>query len=614
MNDAIIRLTDANGRSRRVALRTFLDAEAEERALDDTHRWIKSLRALPVDGAAMRDRFTARGDSLWWFTELYLHKLRVIQDVHRVHAALNALVEREAPRAIDVQSGPILVRLVAGAFADSRRLQFAGARPRAVEWGVRLARLDARARLLTLSSVMSRARSSPPPASDAGPAVAAFVHRAFWRGGGDDGSAESYIGPVLRSLERQGTSVRYVGIGPRENFRARRWWKPVVGSAGGSLAVPIERYAPLPALAASRGVWRDRRANFQALATSPAVREAAVIRGLDVWPLVKEQLAGIAWLQWPWSVRAMDEAAAAIEALSPRSVLTYAEAGGWGRALILEARRRHIPSVGLQHGFIYRHWLNYLHEPDEMAPASSADRGFPYPTRTLVFDAYAEQHLRENGRLPEGSVVVTGSPQRDVLARAIEGLSAERLPVLRSQIGASPDEVIVLLTTKEREARGVLPALIAAVEQIRGARLVIKPHPAETVAAYRPYAPNGRHVTIVQPDFPLATLLALCRALVTVNSTVALDAAVIGIPALVIGLPNNLTPLVEAGALAGAASTPEIRPALEAILYDEGFRQQLTQSQTAALARQPADPAQDAAARSASAILDVVEQRQERLS
>ena len=79
--------------------------------------------------------------------------------------------------------------------------------------------------------------------------------------------------------------------------------------------------------------------------------------------------------------------------LSPDVVVTYAEAGGWGRALVLEARRRRVRSVGLQHGFIYRHWLNYLHEPDEMEP-SGPDAGFPYPDRTLLFDDYAREHLR----------------------------------------------------------------------------------------------------------------------------------------------------------------------------------------------------------------------------
>ena len=73
----------------------------------------------------------------------------------------------------------------------------------------------------------------------------------------------------------------------------------------------------------------------------------------------------------------MDEAGAALDALRPRVALTYAEAGGWGRALMLECRRRGIPSVGLQHGFIYRHWLNYLHEPDEMAPDPRASARMP---------------------------------------------------------------------------------------------------------------------------------------------------------------------------------------------------------------------------------------------
>ena len=72
----------------------------------------------------------------------------------------------------------------------------------------------------------------------------------------------------------------------------------------------------------------------------------------------------------------MDEAGAALDP-RPSAALTYAEAGGWGRAIVLECRRRGIATAGLQHGFIYRHWLNYRHEPDEMA----ARPGAPVPTR-----------------------------------------------------------------------------------------------------------------------------------------------------------------------------------------------------------------------------------------
>ena len=101
----------------------------------------------------------------------------------------------------------------------------------------------------------------------------------------------------------------------------------------------------------------------------------------------------------------MDEAAAALDALEPAVALTYAEAGGWGRALALECRRRGIPLAGLQHGFIYRHWLNYRHEPDEMLAGSAINPPTPgsrVPRSTLLFDDYARAPSRDGRALSAG--------------------------------------------------------------------------------------------------------------------------------------------------------------------------------------------------------------------
>ncbi len=92
---------------------------------------------------------------------------------------------------------------------------------------------------------------------------------------------------------------------------------------------------------------------------------------------------------------------------------------------------------------------------------------------------------------------------------------------------------------------------------------------------------------------------------VTVNSTVALDAAVAGIPALVIGLPNNLSPFVDAGIFAGAESS-QIRQQLERILYDEGFRQQLSDARTSFLRQYAIVSSGTAAARSAEAVIELM--------
>jgi hypothetical protein len=78
---------------------------------------------------------------------------------------------------------------------------------------------------------------------------------------------------------------------------------------------------------------------------------------------------------------------------------------------------------------------------------------------------------------------------------------------------------------------------------------------------------------------------------------------VLGVPALVIGLPNNLSPFVDAGAMAGASTRAEIGPALERILYDEGFRLQLERDRIACLSRFGMASDGRAAARAAETVL-----------
>jgi hypothetical protein len=565
----VLRIDSGTG-PRDVDLFAYLDPDLDEQAHEDSYAWIKALRHMRVDGVPLRSRFTCRGDSLWWFAELYLHKQQVVLGLMRTIAAFDALVARERPLTVAVARGDHLA--VLARLSHARQIRFTGATP--ISTFLPVLRMETRAAALAAGAFLSRLRARSAPPSRGG--IAAFVHRAFWRTDTGDGSAETYIGPVLREIERRLApgSVHYVGVGPRTNFRARRWWHALSSDHTRGL-VAIERYAPARALASAQAIWRDRHRIRRALWGSAEIRAHAVIRSCDCWPIIRHQLAGIALLQFPWSVRAMDEAAAALDAMAPEVAVTYAEAGGWGRALALECRRRGIPLAGLQHGFIYRHWLNYRHEPDEMLPdpINGDDRGYPRPALTLLFDEYAASHLSTAGRFPMESLHVTGSARLDELVASVRRLAPARIEEIKMQAGAAPDRPLIVLATKQREAAHVLPDLIAAVRSIPGVQLAIKPHPAETAAAYETaHAPN---VSVLSESAPLSDLLAAASALVTVNSTVAIDALALGVPSLVIGLPNNLSPFVEAGTMAGARSREEIRASLERLLYDQEFRRQL---------------------------------------
>jgi hypothetical protein len=601
-----IRITSSQGHERTADLASLLTPELREQTRVDANAWIKRLRHVDYGGVPMRERFLFRGDSLWWFTELYLHKMRQLDTAVSTILALEALCDREGASRVDVESTDDAARNAALAFAAARGISIGlsgqGSRRAGLRWPSYQIELSAQLSRLRGHSVRVGAR----------PKVAAFVHTAFWRSvpGADGPQQESYIGGVLDAVgSRAGEGGLFcVGVGPRRNFRARRWWHPLTGPATHTrLITPIERLAPRAALGDSLSLWRKRHELARDLTSGDGIRTAAIYRGFDLWDVLRPELEAVAMLQWPWSARAMDEAGATLDALTPAVVLTYAEAGGWGRALMLEARRRHVPSVGVQHGFIYRHWLNYRHEPDEMLPAGD-DRGCPIPDLTLVFDRYAEMHLREAGQFPAASVAVTGNVRLDQLVAHCAELRPMR-DALRREFVEAPDQPLVVLAAKFSEIKEVLPQLADAVRQLPGVRLVIKPHPAETPEVYAPATNGIANISVARMDTDLARLLTAADALVTMNSTVAIDALALHLPALVVGLPNNLSPFVQAGAMIGADGVDGIRRALESLLYDAEVRRRVLAAGAAFTERFALASDGRAAARSADAILGLASSR-----
>jgi hypothetical protein len=571
MTGATLTCVSREGRALETALDACLTPADRETIRADANAWIKRLRLADYGGVSMRDRFTYRGDSLWWFTELYLHKMRRFEAALATITALEGAIALHQPARMIVTSNSAAVREAARAFGASRKLPIevrggaAGAGP-ASAWS---------SYVIGLTSRLPRWRPAGAALPARHPAIAAFVHTAFWRSNPDSasGGQETYIGPVLDAVAKQISvgDLHFVGVGPRRNFRARRWWDPIARSAAPSAITPVERLAPAHALSGSIDLWRQRDALAAAITTGDGIRSAAVAYHCDLWAVVEPELQDAARLQWTWSARAMDEAGAALDALAPQVALTYAEAGGWGRALVLEARRRGVHSVGLQHGFIYRHWLNYRHEPDEIA--ASTTPGCPIPDRTLVFDDYARSFLIDAGHFPASTVTVTGSPRLDDLAARTTAARARREAIRAALLDGA--EHLCVLAAKHSEVAPALPDLVRAMRGFPGARLLIKPHPAETPDVYRPITAGARGVAIAPADTDLATLLAATDAIVTMNSTVAIDGLVLGIPALVIGLPNNLSPFVEAGVMAGAATADENAAGLRALLYDAEVRRAL---------------------------------------
>jgi hypothetical protein len=598
MHGALI-CVGVSGATHRSELADWLSPALREQVREDARAFIKRLRHVPFDGVPMRSRFTYRGDSLWWFTEIYLHKMRRIDAAIATVIALDAACRQHEPARLSLTTADPTVGMAARAFAASARCPFeitvstsARGRPRWTSF------------LIGASAHASRLRPRRQVAVPSHTRVAAFVHTAFWRPRSTPDSIgdEHYIGPVLHALAARTRSshITCVGVGPRRTFRARRWWDPL--TPGEPTVLPIEQLAPRRALSESLAFWRRRDDHARAIVTGDAIRAAGAYGSWDLWPVLRAELEEAARVQWPWSARAMDEAAAALDALTPGVVVTYAEAGGGGRALMLEARRRQIPSVGLQHGFIYRHWLNYRHEPDEMA-ACGQDLGFPRPDLTLLFDGYAAEYLQSAGAFPPDALAVTGSPRLDELAARVVSATSEREQT-RTESSVTGEGKLVVLAAKFSEIRDDIGALFDAALTLPGVVVLVKPHPADRANDYVRVAAGRPGIRIAAPDADLGRLLAAADAVATMNSTVAIDAMVLGVPAVVVGLPNNLTPFVEADVMFGADRTT-LPAVLRTLLYDRQAREGWRQRAAAFAARHQMRTDGQAATRAADAIVRV---------
>jgi glycosyltransferase involved in cell wall biosynthesis len=143
------------------------------------------------------------------------------------------------------------------------------------------------------------------------------------------------------------------------------------------------------------------------------------------------------------------------------------------------------------------------------------------------------------------------------------------------------------------------------VRSAKGVHLVVRCHPAETPGAYLKLAGSAPNITVAPADIDLAATLAVAGLVVTVNSTVALEAMALGVPALALNLPNYLSPFVEAGVMLGCSSPGEIAPLLQRFLLDDGALAGLRTRQQEFMAEYAMLPTGEAAVRAVAAILDL---------
>lgn len=586
--ETVVALSEPAGRrlaDSRVPFRRSIDALGDDPEMPlyrAAAGWTQAFGSMATDltGQALKQALRYRGTTLWWWAELYLH--HNTEAVRRVRflETLARLVESASPAALSVHGLTLDETLLTERFCKARNLGFkAGSTQPNEALSPRSALTTG---LLEASKVVATAtKSAGGPDPRLIPRSVIFLsHAAFWKSretaDGRSEDYEHYFDSMLSEAKRRGLSTVTLAVGPQSTFRTRtegEKWRERLSRQRDERYVHINRFVTPKLAATALKAFGQAMGVHRRFSGAPALARAFSHRGVSFGDLSSQDLARTLLHQVPWAARTLLEFEAAFRELDPRLVCLYAESSGLGRAAIESARSLKVRTLGIQHGILYPNYYSYERTEEDVA------LGTPIADTTAMYGDDGVRLLETAFHYPKGRVVATGAPRYDALAAEVR--SADRAGK-RKTLGLDPSEKLLLLASRYQGIREThkasgpaFAALLQAVKGIAGARLIVKPHPAEPKEAYDAdiaRAGGGNRVRVVaEPS--LTDLLPAADLLITVESLSATEALVAGVPVVVLRHPSNLRDLVASGAAKGVKDGEDPRPAIEALLEDAQVRE-----------------------------------------
>jgi hypothetical protein len=237
-----------------------------------------------------------------------------------------------------------------------------------------------------------------------------------------------------------------------------------------------------------------------------------------------------------------------LDAFPTTILITASDTRFWGHCITLEANRRGIPTLTLQHGTM-------VGEAGTVPVISH---------RIAAWGKASARWLRDRG-VPAGKIVVTGAPRLD----AIVNDPRRSREALAEDLGVDPTKRWVVLATNPIPFAHNAAQLTIAREGVRAwgepAILLVKLHPSEHTESYRSVIGQDPAVALVPHGrVDLYDLLDAAAAVLTFHSTVGLEAMMLDRPVVSLEAfgEQNPLPYARAGAAAAARCPEELARAL----------------------------------------------------
>lgn len=225
------------------------------------------------------------------------------------------------------------------------------------------------------------------------------------------------------------------------------------------------------------------------------------------------------------------------------SAVSFPDEDGGERGLWEFARAHGIPSVALLDT-----WRNYV------LRFGAGPGQAPRPERLLVMDETAARAVREIGFAPN-RVLVTGQPAFDGVCEFIAGVTADQRQAWRRRAGLPEQGLLVVIVSEPH-----LTGLNEIADEVAGAAaglaaVAVRLHPKD--ASARVAAMHG--IPCIAAELTLRETLAIADVVIGVTATPLVEAALAGLPVIVVPPPapeTILAPLADGVAMIAATGGP----------------------------------------------------------
>ncbi len=349
------------------------------------------------------------------------------------------------------------------------------------------------------------------------------------------GNQHGENGPLAVLVGFEGNQYKHILPIARE-LMCRKWRVSVLRGlegktvrASSGISCPTQRvdsvdgYITLSSWHRCRNEKRRIRRIWEQLARTGALAGSFTYRGVDLWPLVENQVRYCFHFYLPTAVRYMELTREIIAQEHPKVFIFGNESGPRGHGMIAIARQHGIPTLEVQHGLAAEPWV-YVTYADTM----------------VIWGEHSRKTLVDWGARPD-KLVCLGAPGLDDLMplAADEVLLAKRRTKACKQLGIHDAVDLVLLLTgypiDSHQVALIRMAFRVAKELSMEDRLVVKPHPRDMGVLHEKIASDIGVRPRVTRNVDLWGVIAASRVVITtLNSTAGLEALILGRPVIAV--------------------------------------------------------------------------------